>query len=230
MDLVASNGYYGDMQFGITNEQFNSSASGTIPKINIKHNISDNLMVYGTYTEGFRPGGVNRLRPSDPAPKTYDADYLESMELGFKSTLADGKLTMNGALYSMDWKDYQTTTYDLDLVAVAFVDNVGNAEITGLELNINYAINDTTSLTYYFNGVDSTLSEDYYQTGVLYATSGNRLSYMPETSAYVSLDKDFNIMGNSGYMNIDYSYTGDRYNSYEDGAILLPSYLSLIHI
>ena len=31
-------------------------------------------------------------------------------------------------------------------------------------------------------------------------------------------------MGNSAYMNIDYSYTGDRYNSYEDGAILLPSY------
>ena len=87
MDLTASNGYYGDMQFGITNQKFNSSESGTIPKINIKHNVSDDLMVYGTYTEGFRPSGVNRLRPSDPAPKTYEADYLESMELGFKSTL-----------------------------------------------------------------------------------------------------------------------------------------------
>ena len=188
MDLTASNGYYGDMQFGITNQKFNSSESGTIPKINIKHNVSDDLMVYGTYTEGFRPSGVNRLRPSDPAPKTYEADYLESMELGFKSTLNDGKLVMNGAIYSMDWNDYQTTTYDLTLVAVAFVDNVGNAEITGVELNVDYAINDTTGLTLYYNGVDSTLSEDYYQNGVLYATSGNRLSYMPETSAYISLD------------------------------------------
>ena len=37
MDLTASNGYYGDMQFGITNQKFNSSESGTIPKINIKY-------------------------------------------------------------------------------------------------------------------------------------------------------------------------------------------------
>ena len=224
MDLTASNGYYGNMSFGITNEKFKSSESGTIPKVNIKHNISDDLMVYGTYSEGFRPSGVNRLRPSDPAPKTYDADYLESLELGFKSTIGDGKLVMNGAFYSMDWKDYQTTTYDLSLVAVAFVDNVGNAEITGVELNMVYAIDDTTSLTYYYNGVDSKLSEDYYQNNVLYATSGNRLSSMPETSAYISLDKDYTLAGRSAYMNLDYSYTGDRYNSYENGAILLPSY------
>ena len=224
MDLTASNGYYGNMSFGITNEKFKSSESGTIPKVNIKHNISDDLMVYGTYSEGFRPSGVNRLRPSDPAPKTYDADYLESLELGFKSTIGDGKLVMNGAFYSMDWKDYQTTTYDLSLVAVAFVDNVGNAEISGVELNMVYAIDDTTSLTYYYNGVDSKLSEDYYQNNVLYATSGNRLSSMPETSAYISLDKDYTLAGRSAYMNLDYSYTGDRYNSYENGAILLPSY------
>ena len=136
----------------------------------------------------------------------------------------DGKLVMNGAVYSMDWNDYQTTTYDLNLVAVAFVDNVGNAEITGMELNILYALNNTTNLTFYYNGVDSTLSEDYYQSGELYASSGNRLSYMPETSAYVSLDKDFSINGKSGYMNLDYSYTGNRANDYGDGAIILPSY------
>ena len=224
MDLTASNGYYGAYLFGISNQNFKSSESGTIPKVNIKYNMSDDLMVYGTYTEGFRPSGVNRLRPTDPAPKTYDADYLESLELGFKSTMNDGKLVMNGAVYSMEWNDYQTTTFDLDLVAVAFVDNVGNAEITGMELNILYALNDSTNLTFYYNGVDSTLSEDYYQTGELYASSGNRLSYMPETSAYISLDKDFSINGKSGYMNLDYSYTGDRANDYGDGAIILPSY------
>ena len=224
MKLLASNGYYGDKQYGLIGGNFTSSASGTIPKINLKHNINDDFMVYGSYTEGFRPGGVNRMSPSDTAPRTYEADYLESMELGFKSKLADGKLTMNGALYSMDWTDYQTTTFDINLVSIAFVDNVGNAEVTGIELSLDYAINDTTSLTYYFNGVDSTLANDYYQEGALYASSGNRLAYIPEISAYVSLDKDFNLMGRSGYMNLDYSYTGDRAEDYADGAIILPSY------
>ena len=224
MNLVASNGYYGDMQFGQSNSVFKSSESGTIPKFNVKHNITDDIMIYGTYSEGFRPSGVNRPRPSDAAPKTYDADYLENIELGFKSTLKDGKIILNGSVYSMDWTDYQTTTYDTDLASVAFVDNVGNAEITGLELNIMYALNSSTNLNFYLNSMDPTLAEDYIQNGVLDASSGNRLSYMPKQTYYLSLDKDFSIKGNSAYLNLDYSYTGDRYDSYSDGSILLPSY------
>ena len=89
-------------------------------------------------------------------------------------------------------------------------------------------MNDTTSLTYYFNGVDATLAEDYFQnqsgTEELYASAGNRLSDVPESSHYISLDRDFYYGKNAGYFNIDYSYTGDRPNDYGDGAIVLPSY------
>ncbi len=35
----------------------------------------------------------------------------------------------------MDWTDYQTSTYNTDITSVAYTENVGNAEITGLELN-----------------------------------------------------------------------------------------------
>ena len=227
MDLKASDGYYGSYAFGINSLDFNSSETGSIPKLSISHDISDDIMVYGSYSEGFRPSGVNRPRPSQAGliPETYDPDYLDSYEIGVKSSLKDGRLILNGALYKMDWTDYQTSTYDTDITSVAYTENVGNAEINGMELNLMYAISDTADMTLYVNKMDPTLSEDYYYTsGELGADAGNRLAYMPELTYYLSFDKDFVFMGKPAYMNIDYSHTGERYTTYENGGILLPSY------
>ena len=87
---------------------------------------------------------MNRPRPSQAGliPETYDADYLDSYEVGVKSSLQDGKLILNGALYRMDWTDYQTSTYNSDITSVAYTENVGNAEINGLELNLVYSFDD----------------------------------------------------------------------------------------
>ena len=50
----------------------------------------------------------------------------------------------------MDWTDYQTSTYNTDITSVAYTENVGNAEIKGLELNALYSLNDTTSLEFLY--------------------------------------------------------------------------------
>jgi outer membrane receptor protein involved in Fe transport len=150
MNLVASDGSYGSYAYGINNLNFNSSETGSIPKLSLSHDISDDIMIYGSYSEGFRPSGVNRPRPSQAGtnPATYDPDYLDSYEIGVKSSLKDGKLILNGALYKMDWTDYQTSTYDTDITSVAYTENVGNAKINGLELNMMYSFNDTAGMTF----------------------------------------------------------------------------------
>ena len=228
MKLKAVDGYYGSLSYGLTDGDFKSNESGSIPKIAIKHNISDDVMIYGSYSEGYRPSGVNRPRPNSSGfsvPETYDPDYLDSLEIGFKSTLKDGRLVLNGAYYNMDWTDYQTSTYNTDITSVAYTENVGNAEITGLELNALYSLNDTTSLNFYMNKMNPKLSEDYYYvSGELGANSGNRLANMPKLSYYMSLEKDLTFMGKPAFIIFDYSYTGDRYTSYENGAIKLPDY------
>ena len=220
----AKDGYFG--VFDGVEKVFNSNDSGVVPKVNIAHNINDDVMVYGTYSEGFRASGINRVRPAQTAfiPETYDSDYLESLEFGFKSTLADGKLILNGAYFMMDWSDFQSTTYNLDFSTVAFVDNVGNAEINGLELDATYKPNDTLTLSGYMVSNDPSLSEDYYDvSGVLQANSGNRLAYVPELSYVLGLDKVLSIFGMPGYVSVDYSYTGDRYTS-QANDLKLPSY------
>ena len=95
MHLKAVDGYYGALEYGLTDGDFKSSESGNIKKVSLKHNINDDFMIYGNYSEGFRPSGVNRPRPNASGfsvPETYEPDYLDSLELGFKSTLNDGKL------------------------------------------------------------------------------------------------------------------------------------------
>ena len=228
MHLKAVDGYYGALEYGLTDGDFKSSESGNIKKVSLKHNINDDFMIYGNYSEGFRPSGVNRPRPNASGfsvPETYKPDYLDSLELGFKSTLSDGKLILNGAYYSMDWKDYQTSTYNTDITSVAYTENVGNAEITGIELNSIYTVNESTTLNFYLNKMDPKLSNNYYYvSGELGANAGNRLANMPELSYYMSLDKDFTINSKPAYLIFDYSYTGERNTTYENGAIELPSY------
>ena len=124
----------------------------------------------------------------------------------------------------MDWSDYQSTTYNLAYSTVAFVDNVGNAEINGVEIDATYKVDDTLTLNAYVVSNDPTLSEDYYDvSGVLQANSGNRLAYVPETSYVIGIDKVFEVAGRPGYFNMDYSYTGDRFTSQENTTVM-PEY------
>ena len=220
----AKDGYFG--VFDGVDKVFKSNDSGVVPKVNIAHNISDDVMVYGNYSEGFRSSGINRVRPGQTnfIPETYKADYLENLEFGFKSVLLDNKLILNGAYFMMDWNDFQSTTYNLAFSPVAFVDNVGNAEINGLELDATYKASDTLTLSAYTVLNDPSLSQDYYDvSGALQANSGNRLAYVPENSYVFGVDKDFTMLNNPGYFSFDYSYTGDRFTS-QANTLKIPSY------
>ena len=80
-------------------------------------------------------------------PDTYTSDLLRNYEFGWKSSLADGKVTFNGLMYSMKWEDYQSTRYVYDLLTVAYVDNVGMATVNGAELTSYFDISDTLSMS-----------------------------------------------------------------------------------
>ena len=53
----------------------------------------------------------------------------------------------------MDWTNYQTSTFNTDITSVAYTENVGNAEIDGMEINAIYALNDSTKVNFYLNKI-----------------------------------------------------------------------------
>ena len=77
-----------------------TDGSGTTPKVTLTYKFDDQRLVYATYSEGFRPGGVNRVG----AAATYAADTLKNYEIGWKTTWFDNHLRFNGAIFQEDWE------------------------------------------------------------------------------------------------------------------------------
>ncbi|WP_151953965.1 TonB-dependent receptor [Sphingomonas sp. EC-HK361] len=89
------------------------------------------ILLYGTASRGFRPGGINRR--GDVA--SYAADFLDNYELGFKTTLADGRVRLNGAIYQQTWKNFQFAFLGQNSFTV--IQNGPDARIRGAELDVN---------------------------------------------------------------------------------------------
>lgn len=128
---------------------------GVTPKVNVTYKFADDRMVYVTFSEGFRPGGVNRRGTFPP----YDADYLKNYEIGWKTTWADNRLRFNGALFMLDWDDFQFSfTGENGLTNIT---NAGGARITGVETDIEWAATDRLLISGGLSYLDAQLRGDF---------------------------------------------------------------------
>ena len=109
-----------------------TKGDGTIYKLNLSWKAQPNVMIYGTVSKGFRPGGINR-RSTVP---DYAPDYLTNYEIGWKTTLAGGTLRFNGAVYHQNWDKFQYSF--LGPNSFTEIHNGPNATIDGLETDITW--------------------------------------------------------------------------------------------
>jgi outer membrane receptor protein involved in Fe transport len=115
---------------------------GIIPKVNLTYKPAPGLMVYATYSEGFRPGGFNRgggnvnSQTGFVVPIGYNTDTVKNYELGWKTQWLDNTLQINGAAYVIDWKDIQSQIYRPRDSFLTFVQNAADARIKGVEGNV----------------------------------------------------------------------------------------------
>jgi iron complex outermembrane recepter protein len=128
------------------------------PKINLTYRINDDLMVYATYSEGFRPGGVNRRGDFPP----YDADFLKNYEIGWKTTLLNNRVRLNGAVFMLDWDDFQYSFTGAQ--GLTNVTNAGGAKIKGIEADFEIAATENLLISGGVSFLDAKLSEDFCQT------------------------------------------------------------------
>ena len=88
------------------------------------------MLFYGTWSKGFRPGGINR----QPGLAGYNPDFLVNYEFGWKASL--GRLRWNGAAYHQIWQKFQFSF--LGESSLTVVQNGRDAVINGIESDINY--------------------------------------------------------------------------------------------
>ena len=161
-----------------------TSDSGTSPKLNLTYKIDKDHMIYVTYSKGFRPGGVNRNGGGTLPP--YKPDFLTNYEFGWKTAWDENRLRFNGAFFLEKWKDFQFAY--LGPNALTIIANAGEAQIKGMETDLEYAVTQSLTLTAGFSLLDAKLTQEYCadptQCGMpgyeQYAPSGTALPVVPK--------------------------------------------------
>ena len=126
----------------------NSIYHGFRSRANLSWHVTDDILLYYTWSQGFRPGGFNRgIKYEQPdatgayqyaTPATYRPDTLVNNEIGFKTEFLNHRLQINGAVYQEDWKNTIVEFFapQLGFGNLTFVTNGPNYRVRGGELQV----------------------------------------------------------------------------------------------
>jgi len=124
-------------------------------RFNLSYQINEDAMIYGTWSEGYRPGGVNRRGTLEP----YLSDFLTNVEMGWKTSWLDRRLNFNGAVFEQRWKDFQFAI--LGQNGLTEIKNANQARIRGIEADLSWAASYNLMLSGGVAMYDAELSENY---------------------------------------------------------------------
>jgi iron complex outermembrane recepter protein len=141
-----------------TNISNSVKQTGHVPRVNLTYRVTDDHMVYATYSKGFRPGGVNRIS-DESLGGPYQPDYLINYEMGWKTEWLGSTLRFNGALFWEDWENFQFSF--LGPFSGTIITNGGQARIKGIETDLEWAATDALTLSTSFTFLDARLQENY---------------------------------------------------------------------
>lgn len=177
---------------------------------------------FGRLATGYRPGGPSAL-PPNLGKTSFDPDTLTSVELGYKSTLADGKASIEAAIFSTTWKGVQIQTQTANFQH--FV-NGGDARSQGAEATLLWYPMAGLTLRGTAGYTDARLTEDASAAGGL---NGDRMPFVPKVTASFAVDHRFAVTkGWQGWLGAAVAHIGERRSNFTgQGAFDVPAYTTL---
>ena len=122
------------------------------PKVTLGYQVTDDFLLYTGYSHGFRSGGFNE--PAEGISRTFDQEVSDSYEMGFKTSLFDSKVTLNGAAFIIDQDDAQFTQFNVDTFTLENL-SIDEVQTKGLELEAAYAATSNLSINLSAGIIDS---------------------------------------------------------------------------
>jgi iron complex outermembrane receptor protein len=186
-------------------------------KLNLEYRFDDQKMMYFTWSEGFRAGGVNRAKV-EGIPK-YLPDFVTNWEIGWKTVLADGRVRFNGAVYLVDWDDVQFNFLDFSVSNLTIVQNVGTSRTKGVEWDLTWAANESNNLTFAGSYNKAELEDPFWRSkddeaaGLPpNAPTGTPMPYVPEWQLTGIWRSNFDVGSMPGFFQAAVAYTDTRWN------------------
>ncbi len=215
----------GELDSSLLNNKGELTVDDTIFRLSVNWQASDDVMFFTNYSEGFRPPVTARtggaLASNQTPGSAFEGyripvysltDKLKNYELGLKADFFGNSLRINSTAYFSEISDLQTARFDPTNIAFFyFTDNVGKAEIKGVDTDFTWLASDNLVISGAFSILDTEITELNSTMVNLSAPVGSALPYSAEFSGniraryYYELEK-----GWQGYVNGSLSYTGDR--------------------
>ncbi|MEG3176117.1 TonB-dependent receptor [Sphingomonas sp. RB3P16] len=192
------------------------------PHFGVDFKVNRNLLIYASYSKGFKQGGFNgRPLVSDAEVTQYAPEELTSYEAGIKSQWLDGQLTANLAAFHSIYKDIQLT---VNQTPTNFVANAAGGEINGLELetvmrpakwlSFNAAVG-------YLDAKYTSIGQGLGPTQVLPITLATQFVKAPEWTVSTGLELSHHFdQGGNAALRVDYSMYSRIYNDVANTAII----------
>lgn len=195
-------------------------------KLNVAYDVSDDMMAYATYSEGFRRGGANAIpdtgffaETNPESVRFYKADTVQNYELGLKG--GNGRFRYAADIYYVDWTDPQLNTATADW-GFFMAQNGESAATTGVELEAQVLLTESLELNVGYAHVNAELTSDLYspQYGTLLATDGHRLPGTAENVVTASLVHSHSMsQGYTVVSRLSAYYQSDSINSVQDNTL-----------
>jgi outer membrane receptor protein involved in Fe transport len=187
----------------IANQTLEVNNSRALWKLNTSYKLDDTNLVYATWSQGFRRGGVNALPPTEAFGGTTNPilfrvtpDTADNYEVGVKGTLQD-RYRYSLAVYDIQWKNIQQPV-NLTALAIPGVINIGDGFSRGVELEFdgNLAPHLFGQVSYTYDDTKlTTLSEQALVGSTVPPEVGGRLPGTPQNSAFVDVEYRQSVAG-----------------------------------
>ena len=190
------------------------------PKISLTYDLSDNTTLFGSWGVGFKTGGFNNLGGTETIslflvnpdglpvapPEIYEEETSSSFEVGFRTTLLNGNLQLNGAAYHTEVEDMQFFEFYVGPFGLLrTVEGIDEVTIQGFELGGSWQMTDGLRLDAGASAIDGEIDKMTVRPYV----AGNDVPNAAEFTANVALTWDQNFGDLNLMARLEYAYQGD---------------------
>ena len=216
----------------LTAEHLNKTYKGFRSRANLSWKLTDDALVYYTWSQGFRAGGFNfgssvHLDGTYRTPIAYAPDSLTNNELGWKTLWFDRRLKFNGTLYQEDWKNVQVLFFDpCCLGNLSFTTNGPNYRVRGIETEVEVRLAPGLTVTGAAAWNSSELTNSPYLIGIQgqpitaipnpYGATGSPLAQSPPFEGNLRVRDEFSLGAYTAFWQLaglhqahSYSQTGN---------------------
>lgn len=152
------NGLFGALRIEPNTQEGSIDENAFTPQVTVQWDVSDDVMLYASYVEGFKAGGFDNRSNADPDPAVivpgtpanavgaweFDKEEATSYEIGMKASFG-GVAELNAAAFFTEYEDLQTSVFD---GGVGFnVGNASSAEVSGVEIDGRWLITEYFTLS-----------------------------------------------------------------------------------